>query len=427
MLRPNYGRHPRLAIWGLVEARLQQADLIVLGGLNEGTWPGDAASDPWLSRPMRRDFGLPPPERRIGVAAHDFAQALGAREVVLTRASRVEGAPTVPSRWLLRLDTVLRAAGIEDALVAPQSLLAWQELLDRPERPIGAVVPPAPRPPVAARPRRLSVTEIETWMRDPYAIYARHVLRLRALDPLDADPGAAERGQLVHRTLDRFVKKYPAALGDDAEARLVAIGAEVFGTALSRPGVWAFWWPRFRRVARWFIALERSRRGDLVASHGEAPGRFLLDGPAGPFELVCKADRIDRRRDGCLIIVDYKTGSLPKRSDVDLGFAPQLPLEAAIAEAGGFAEIAVASVAELAYWRLAGGDIAGEVKALAVTDAAIRSLVDGAVMGLRTLIARFDREATPYRSWPRPEHAPRFTDYAHLARVKEWSLAAERE
>jgi ATP-dependent helicase/nuclease subunit B len=428
VVRPNYGRHPRLAIWGLLEARLQQADLIVLGGLNEGTWPGDAASDPWLSRPMRRAFGLTPPERRIGVAAHDFAQGLGAREVVLTRASRVEGTPTVPSRWLLRLDTVLRASGLEGAFASmqTQSWLAWQDLLDRPTRPVGAVAPPTPRPPVATRPRRLSVTEIETWMRDPYAIYARHVLRLRALDPLDADPGAAERGLLVHRALDLFVKRHAGAMPQDAEARLAAIGEEVFGPTLSRPGVWAFWWPRFLRIAHWFVAREAMRRSTIAGSHSEVQGGLMVTGPAGPFELVCKADRIDRRHDGALIVIDYKTGALPRRGDVDLGFAPQLPLEAAIAEAGGLAGIAPAQVAELAYWRLAGGEVAGEVKPLAA-DEAVRLLVDAALDGLQTLIARFDDPATPYRSAPRPEHAPRFTDYAQLARVKEWSLAAERE
>jgi ATP-dependent helicase/nuclease subunit B len=427
VVRPSYGRHPRLAIWGLLEARLQRADLIVLGGLNEGTWPDNTASDPWLSRPMRRDFGLPSPERRIGAAAHDFAQGLGARDVVLTRASRVEGTPTVPSRWLLRLDTVLRAAGLEGALAPRQNVLAWQELLDRPERPVGAVAPPAPCPPVAARPRRLSVTEIETWMRDPYAIYARHILRLRPLDALDADPGAAERGQLVHRALDLFVKRYPAALPGDSEARLIAIGEEVFGTALSRPGVWAFWWPRFLRVAHWFTTIENARRSTLATSHGEVLGRLAVAAPAGPFELVCKADRIDRRSDGGLIVIDYKTGALPRRGDIELGFSPQLPLEAAIAEAGGFADLARGRVAELAYWRLAGGEIAGEVKALADTDDAIRILADDAMAGLRALIASFDRVTTPYRSSPWPEHAPRFTDYAHLARVKEWLLADENE
>jgi ATP-dependent helicase/nuclease subunit B len=213
----------------------------------------------------------------------------------------------------------------------------------------------------------------------------------------------------------------------DAEARLLAIGEEVFGTALSRPGVWAFWWPRFTRVARWFIALERQRRKDLVGSHGELLGRLALAGPAGPFELVCKADRIDRRADGGLVLIDYKTGAVPSARDVEDGFAPQLPLEAAIAEAGGFAGLAAANVAELAYWRLAGGEVAGEVKPIAGDIAAVHAIVEEAMGGLRSLIAHFDRVETPYRSRPRPDHAPRFTNYAHLARVKEWSLVAEGE
>jgi ATP-dependent helicase/nuclease subunit B len=426
VVRPSYGRHPRLAIWGLMEARLQHADLVILGGLNEGTWPADAASDPWLSRPMRRDFGLSPPERQIGAAAHDFAQALGAPDVVLTRATRVEGTPTVPSRWLLRLDTVLRASGIEPKSLWPQTILAWQAELDRPSRRYD-LQPPAPRPPVALRPRRLSVTEIETWMRDPYAIYARHVLKLRALDPLDADPGAAERGQLIHQSLDRFVREHPAALPADAEAHLVAIGREVFGAALSRPGIWAFWWPRFERIARWFVTIEGQRREGIAASLAELKGRLMLAGPAGEFELACRADRIDRRHDGALGIIDYKTGTVPKRGDVTLGFSPQLPLEAAIAEAGGFAGLPAAPVAELAHWRLSGGELAGEIKPLAEDAASVRVFVDEAVAGLRRLIAEFDRAETPYRARPRPDHAPRFSDYAHLARVKEWSVGGGEE
>src|SRR6185312_2500347 len=334
VVRPRYGRHPRLAIWGLLEARLQHADLVILGGLNEGTWPGEAVSDPWLSRPMRRQLGLPPPERLIGRAAHDFAQALGAREVALTRSLRVEGAPTVPSRWLLRLETVLRAADLAMEEAVPRGILGWQRLLDEPARRI-VMPPPAPRPPVAARPRRLTVTEIETWMRDPYAIYARHVLRLRALDPIDADPGAAERGDYIHRALDRFVKAYPAALPADAEARLVECGRAAFGAALSRPGIWAFWWPRFLRIARWFVALERERRAGLAESRGELTGSLRIAARGGAFLLVGKADRIDRRRDGGLVIIDYKTGAVAKPAEVAGGFAPQLPLEAAIAAAGG--------------------------------------------------------------------------------------------
>ena len=178
VVRPAFGRHPRLAIWGLLEARLQQADLLVLGGLNEGAWPGPAEHDPWMSRQMRRDFGIAVPERAIGIAAHDFVQAMGAPQVVLTRAARSEGVPTVPSRWLLRLDAVLRAVGLDGALGETGAPDGLAELIDAADyRPL----PPAePRPPLAARPRRLSVTQIETWLRDPYAIYARHILGLEA-------------------------------------------------------------------------------------------------------------------------------------------------------------------------------------------------------------------------------------------------------
>jgi ATP-dependent helicase/nuclease subunit B len=424
VVRPRYGRHPRLAIWGLLEARLQQADLVILGGLNEGVWPPQVESDPWLSRPMRQAFGLPPPERRIGVAAHDFAAAFAAPRVVMTRATRVEGAPTVPSRWLLRLETVLRAAGLDGRLGAEIAPLAWQGLLDEPPARC-AVAPPEPRPPVEARPRRLSVTQVETWMRDPYALYAQEILRLRALDPIDADPGLAERGIAIHRALDRFLRAFPEALPADAEARLVALGEAEFGAALERPGLRAFWWPRFLRIARWFVAEETERRQRLAAIRSEPAGKLALPAPAGPFLLAAKADRIDLTREGGLVLIDYKTGSVPLSADVELGFSPQLPLEAAIAETGGFDGIAAAPAAALEYWHLTGGDPPGRAVTPAKDGDALRQLIDGAVAGLRDLVARFDDPRTPYRAVPRPEKAPRYSDYAHLARIKEWSIAGE--
>jgi ATP-dependent helicase/nuclease subunit B len=424
VVRPRFGRHPRLAIWGLLEARLQQADLLVLGGLNEGTWPPRVESDPWLSRPMRRDFGLPPPERRVGSAAHDFAQALGAPRVVLTRAMRVEGAPTVPSRWLLRLDTVLRAAGLADRLGAAREPLAWRVTLDAP-RHRSTIAPPAPRPPLSARPRRLSVTQIETWMRDPYALYARAILTLTALDPIDADPGAAERGKFIHEALEHFVRAFPQSLPADAEAQLLAMGEAAFGQALDRPGVRSFWWPRFARIARWFVTTEAERRRLLHSSAGERSGQMALEAPAGPFLLTARADRIDRWRTPGLALIDYKTGGVPSNEDVGLGFSPQLPLEAAIAEAGGFTDIAPAEVVELAYWRLTGGDPPGEIESLAKAPATLRRLVDDALRGVKDLVARFDDPATPYRAVPWPEKAPRYSDYVHLARIKEWSVTSE--
>ena len=426
VVRPSFGRHPRLFIWGLLEARLQQADLIVLGGLNEGSWPAAPGNDPWLSRPMRQSLGLPPPERRIGAAAHDFALALGADEVLVTRAARIEGTPTVPSRWLLRLDTVLRALGIANRLAGDSAPLAWHDKLDAPAGPPQPMSAPAPRPPLAARPRKLSITEIETWRRDPYAIYARHVLRLKALDPIDADPGAADRGIVIHDALANFLKAYPKRLPEDAVPRLLALGEQAFGELLKRPGVWAFWWPRYRRIAEWIAAKEAERRPMLEDIFAESSGSLVLDAAGGAFEINGRADRIERRRDGRVVIIDYKTGSVPGPGDLEEGYAPQLALEAALIERGGFANLAKSAVAELAYWKLGGGDPAGAILRREDDPTKLRATIDGALGGLARMIAAFDDPATPYLAVPRPDKAPRYSDYEHLERRKEW-LAGEEE
>ena len=420
-VRPPFGLHPRLQIWGPLEARLQHADCMILGGLNEGVWPPAAAGDPWMSRPMRADFGLPPPELRIGLSAHDFVQCCGTREVYLTRARRVEGTPTIPSRWLQRLDALL-AIGPEGATAlraTEPALVAWWHALDRPAEPLGPRPAPAPAPPVEARPRQLSVTKIETWIADPYAIYAREILRLRPLDPVDADPSAAERGVIIHRILEAFVRGHPEALPPDAEAGLLALGRAHFVAAGVRPGVLAFWWPRFERIARWFLGTERDRRPGFLPLATEVEGVLDLEGPAGPFRLTAKADRIDRTEAGALEVIDYKTGGVPSRSHVRDGRSPQLSLEAAIATAGGFQGVDAAEVGALAYWKLSGAETAGEITAIGGDAGA---LAGEAAAGLQVLIERFDDPATPYHPVPRPVLAPHWNDYAHLARHMEWSV-----
>jgi ATP-dependent helicase/nuclease subunit B len=420
VVRPHFGRHPRLQILGPLEARLQHADRLILGGLNEGTWPRTPAPDPWMSRPMERDFGLPEPERRIGLSAHDFVQALAAMDVVFTRAQRVEGTPTVPSRWLMRLDTVLDGAGLlgdlrESGAWGGRDWLGWQALLDRPATAL-SVPAPAPRPPFAARPRELSVTAVGTWMRNPYAIYARYILRLKPLDPLEADPGAAERGTFIHAALHAFLKaRLDRPRADDLDA-LLELGRQAFGAALARPSVYAFWWPRFERIAAWFLSEQTRRTAQPCAT--EIAGRFVLDAPSGRFTVTARADRIDRATDGRLVLIDYKTGGVPTGPEVEAGLEPQLPLEAAIARAGGFPGVSRAEVAEMSYWRLSGGEPPGEVRTLSLApgDAA-----DDALRGLENLFRAFDDPKTAYIAHPDPERGPAFDDYAHLARVKEWS------
>ncbi|MDE0173020.1 MAG: double-strand break repair protein AddB [Defluviicoccus sp.] len=412
VVRPRYGRHPRLQIWGALEARLQGADRLVLGGLNEGTWPAQPPGDPWMSRPMRAAFGLPSHERRIGLSAHDFSQFFAAPEVFLTRAVRVAGTPTVPSRWLLRLDNALRgeAAGLARGAAR---WTGWQAALDRPEAQ-EQIQAPAPVPPVAARPRQLSVTQVETLIRDPYAIYARHVLGLKALDPIDADPGGAERGRFVHDALDAFLRAFPDALPEDAYGKLMAIGEAALGRMSERPGVRAFWWPRFERVARWFVEHERGRRARIAKTATELTGRIEFEAPAGPFILTARADRIDVTVDGRAEIVDYKTGAVPSGKDVAAGLAPQLPLEAAILAAGGFEGIDPASDPGLVYWRLSGGDPPGEEAPVEADPAAVRD-------GLERLIGQFDDPAIPYIPQPHADRAPAFSDYEHLERLAEYA------
>jgi ATP-dependent helicase/nuclease subunit B len=418
--RPRHGTHPRLAILGPLEGRLQSYDRVVLGGLNEGVWPPETTADPWLSRPMRSALGLPQPEVRVGQSAHDFVQACGAPEVLITRSERVGGTPTVPSRWLLRIQSVL------DALEAPNLLRAndpeadwrgWQANLDAAGR-SARLGPPRPMPPITARPTSYSVTQIGTWQRNPYAIYARRILNLKALDPLDGEPGAADRGNLIHDALDGFIRAGPPEDPDQALAALLDQGRRVFETVIERPAVWAFWWPRFERIARWFIGAEAMRAAALVASHSEIRGKIELPGPTGPITLTAIADRLDQRVDGGWTIIDYKTGMVPRRAEVDAGLAPQLALEALILRRGGFTDLPAGEAASLDYWRLTGGEPAGEMRA---HDQNVDALIDDAEAGFLGLIEAFGRSETPYLAIPDPDLAPRFDDYGHLARVKEWS------
>lgn len=425
VVRPRYGSHPRLHILGVLEARLLAFDRVILGGLNEGTWPAEPKPDPWMSRPMRRDFGLPSIDLAIGKAAHDVAMAMGGREVFLTRAQRVDGSPTIPSRWLLRLDTVARALHSEERLTSWQAPAQWHALLDTPEAPDPGR-PPEPRPRLDQRPRRLSVTRIDTWLRDPYSIYARYILKLRKLDPLDQEVGAIERGNAIHEALDAFVRDHPRDLPPDPAEVLIEYGKRSFAAHMDRPGVWAFWWPRFERVARWFVEIERERRKSLDYSATERKGQVTLAGPGGDFVLEGTADRIDKRSDGTYAIIDYKTGSNPTLGDLKAGRAPQLPLEAMILMAGGFTEagLAAADVASLEYWRVGGGTPPGKIDAV---DAIVPELVAGAREGLQALIAAFDDETTPYHAAPDPRRSLRFNDYDHLARTGDWSAGEEGE
>ncbi len=436
--------HPRIFIWGLLEARLQSVDLIVLGGLAETVWPPMAEPGPWLSRPMRTRVGLPSPEEAVGQAAHDFlAGCCAAPVVVLSCPVRRDNAPAVPARWLTRIDMFLGGtAGIlpllggdveggHHTLALPQHpAVSWVRRIDLPSGGAVPVQAPRPLPPVRERPRQLSVTAIETWLRDPYSIYARHILKLIALKPLDEATDASDYGSIVHDGLHRFLRKYGAVWPADAASELRLAMAQALGGAGLRPALRAWWAPRLDRIADWVAQTEAERRAvrapAMIAT--EVSGAVELRRPGGAFRLTGRADRIERYADGTLSILDYKTGQAPTQKEVDAGLAPQLLLEAGMAAAAGFGEALCGTASELIYWQLSGGLDPGTAKPLykksaaAIADAAL-----DAMNRLGELIDDFDRPEQAYLSRPHPGFAPRFSDYVQLARVAEWSAAGDSD
>jgi ATP-dependent helicase/nuclease subunit B len=409
--------HPRIAIWGVQEAMLQTVDVAVLAGLVEGIWPAIPEPGPWTSRPMRKSAGLPALEREIGEAAHDFfGLCCRCPKIILAAPIRRDRAPAIPARWLTRLDALLAAAGTS---LPHHPATSWARQLDIPEarelRP-----KPEPRPPAAARPRQLSISDIATLIADPYAIYARKILRIAELDPIDEESDPSLFGDIVHAGLHKFFAANPDFDAPDAAHNLtrdlqVAMRAERPRAALQH------WWEaRLERIAGWIIEAERDRRrrNQPLAIALEAEGKL----PVGQnFTLIGRADRIETRADGTVFIMDYKTGTPPKPKDVEAGTAPQLPLEAVMAESGAFGPEFQAPVAELAFWKLSGRHLQGEDKPLFADDPdRLRETIDNAAASLPALIAKFADPATPFLAKPHPARGTYKDVYQGISRSGEW-------
>ncbi|HYF22158.1 MAG TPA: double-strand break repair protein AddB, partial [Caulobacteraceae bacterium] len=426
-VRTGGALHPRLRILGAIEARLVRADRLVLAGLEEGVWPRPAPTDPFLSRPMRARLGLPAPERRIGLSAHDFAQAACAPEVILVHAERRGGQPAVPSRWLWRLETLARGAGL--SLPKRDDALAWARAIDRVEAPPPALRTarrPEPRPPVEARPRQLSVTTVEKWVRDPYSVYARHVLGLKQIDRPDERVEARARGTAIHAAIERLAKAWPDLDKAEAPERFAAVYLEELrkagapATALIREGVLA------RRAGVWLAELEQRRRSTGADVRVELPTEYGFDTAGGRFTLTVKADRLEIE-DGRAHVIDFKTGRVPTAKEIRSDFSPQLTLTAALLARGAFGELGKLEPGDLTYVRVTGRATPGE-EIVRVPAGESAAAAETAWAGLLHLIERYERVQTPYAS----RTAPRFAaapggDYDHLARVREWSVAGEDE
>ncbi|PTM39946.1 double-strand break repair protein AddB [Bosea sp. 124] len=429
VVRRTGGGHPRVKIWGLLEARLLEADHVVLGGLNETVWPPETKTDSFLNRPMRTELGLSPPERRIGQTAHDFVQALGAERVTLTRARKAGEAETIASRFWQRLKAVTPAPVWAEALARGTRLTGFASALSVPAATF-PVSRPAPKPARALQPLSLSVTDVETLYRDPYQIHARKILKLDVLAPLIEDPTAQDRGNLLHDIVAQFAETYPDQLPADALGRLIEIGALKFRQFDDAPEVRAFWWPRFLITAGHFIAWEGRRRGDLArigVELGTGTTFTLADG--AQFRLSGRADRIELTREPALRIIDFKTGAPPSKAQVEKGFAPQLTLEAELAARAGFPPLAGPTPVEALLYLKLHHDPKGWAKDKPL-DFGDETLTDVAARHLDRLLAHLDalrsgREA--YLSRRAPDYIKYASAYDHLARVKEWSAASESD
>jgi len=420
--RTNY-RSTRLSILGLLEARLSRPDLAILGGLNEGRWPASPDAGPWLNRPMRETLGMQQPERNIGQIAHDFVQALGCKEVYLTWSRRAGDAPAIPSRWILRLQMLVNAAQLAHRL---EKAVRWQSLAAGFHDSI-LVKPcetPKPRPPQEARPKRLSVTRVETLIRDPYAFYANQVLGLRPLDDISAAPGMAQRGVLFHQIIADFLKTFPENLPPEAGEYLLQRGKHHFSPLLSHPDVGTFWWPQFLRIAGWLVAGEAEQRLKIARVYSEIEGRYELTVGGQTFTLTCRADRIDLLKDGRACIVDYKTGSVPSAKQVDAGLAPQLPLQSAMLEYGAFPELGKRQACGIYYVKLGSGDPPGEVLCpklqMPVMDCARKNL-----SGLISLLTAYEDQTQAYLPRAMIEKEDEEREFDHLSRYREWAVSGE--
>ena len=419
-VRDRDAGHPNILIWGTLEARVQGADLVILGGMNEGVWPESAAPDPWLNRNMRRDAGLLLPERRIGLSAHDYQQAIAAKEVWISRAKRSADAETVPSRWVNRLVNLLGGlpdqqgpAALADMRKNGDLWLAQSAAMSTPDVQTPGPHRPSPQPPIDARPTSISVTQVKTLIRDPYAIYARKVLRLNKLDSLTPRVDAALRGMIVHEILENFVAQGVDATAPDARAQLMAIAQDIFARDCPWPTIRAQWVSRLDRVADIFIAGEIDRQA--LASHRmlERKGKIAV-GNTG-VDLTCKADRIDLTLNGLAYVYDYKTGTVPSKNQ-QIAFDKQLLLEAAMIELGAFADVGKKPVEGAAF--VAVNTDMRDVPA-PLNDHPAMQVWDE----FQTLLKQYAQKSRGYSARLAMFSTTDYSDYDHLSRYGEWDTS----
>ncbi|MEK7265686.1 MAG: double-strand break repair protein AddB [Pseudomonadota bacterium] len=418
-VRQRSTAHPRLSILGPLEARLQSADRIILGGLNEGVWPQGAAGDPFLSRKMRKDLGLPSPERRIGLSAHDFAGLAAQKEIIMTRAKRSGGSPATASRWIVRLKNILTGAG---ALSSVDRSDQWRAIIAKLEDPgvVKAVDRPTPKAGPGRRPSEVSVTRVEKWLRDPYSIYAMYLLRLKKLEDPGIVFGPREMGTLLHKVFE-LAALAEKALAAPALQSLYDELAPEYGLSNAER---RFWSAAVADSFEWFEGFDAERRKEGALAIAEGSGSWTVNGVSPPFTLTAIADRIDLLTDGRVALFDYKSGKL-RTEKKDVTFSPQLALTGAMIRAGAFEAIGAREIARYEYLKSLGRDEDERKNGWGREGADAADSVRDAEDRLRALVSAYDNPQTVYHSQPRPEFIDDYGDYDQLARRKEWGAAGD--
>jgi ATP-dependent helicase/nuclease subunit B len=410
----DYGFHPRCNIWGVLEAQGQTADVVIIGGLQQDILPHRPEANPFLNRAMREQVGLPLPELEISQEAHTFCSLLMANEVLLTYSHRKNGSPALPSPWIEKLYALATLHKSEHSLTKQHPLKIWSQQLDKPASYI-PLAEPRPCPPQTARPRTYSASAVSLLQKNPYAFYARYVLRLMPLEALDSTPDARDQGTILHRIFETFTRMHPETLPENTQHALQTLAEQIFRDAFDMPEAILFWEQRFRAIAQWFTTKETVHRADWKPLYVEHKGQIRL----GQFALAATADRIDTHRFGNVLqCIDYKTGMPPSMKDILNGQEVQLLIQALIAQRGGFGHASPSRIGAASYWGLLGKNkMAGKIVTL---EEQLETLLPIADAYFLKLFQAFDNDTQPYLVKPLPWKKA-YSDYAHLERQQEWA------
>ena len=424
-VRKNIGLHPRLFIWGPLEARLQNVDTMIIAGMNEGIFPAQTSVDAWLSRAMAGDVGLPIADMSIGISANDFISACNGKKIIFSRHEKEDGKQTIPSRWWQRFEAVSKASKFDGLPMLDYDYIGLSKALDKPspvETHTARISVPAPCPPVSSRPNALSLTNIQTWLEDPYQIYCKYILGLYSSGDLWGEISPALKGNILHATFEEFINKFPREVKLSQLQDLISIGEKHFADVIDIPEVKIFWWTGFKVAAKKFIIECESRNHLIDNVLTEKKAKFTHKTVKGnAFQISGTADRIEVLKDGYCVIADYKTGTAISKKKIESGDAPQLALEAYMLGQGAFADTDSRKVECVEIWEAKPNF---KVQKYGADKKPIDNIIEDTLLKIDALIDAYALESKTYFIEKR---TAKYNDYLHFMREKEWGLYEKDE